>query len=64
MEWLCYGDLIQSIVLQHSGDPSTTGFPIARSCATAPVYRFLGNVIFGKCKSIDDQQMLAPLTNH
>lgn len=64
VKWLCYGQFVQSIVLQNSCDSSTARLPVADACATTPVYSFLGHIILGKSVSINDQQMLATLSDH
>lgn len=64
VEWVCYGEFVQSIVLQNGCNPSTTRLPVADACAAAPVNSFLGDIVLGKSVSIYDQQMFATLSHH
>lgn len=61
---LRYGNFIQSIVFQHSGHSGPACFLIGCPCPTTPVDRFFCNIIFGKCVSIYNKQMLAALSHH
>lgn len=64
VERLCDGDFVQSIVFQYSSHSSSTCLSIASPSATAPVDGLFGHIIFGKCVSVDDQQMFATLSHH